>query len=174
MLRQAEGWRTLTRVWQHPEYRALLLIKLLSGIAVSSYVPLISLFLVQTLGVDYAAVGLFTLTFLAAPIVGILVGRLSDRLPSRVPLILVIGVWAAVGRVVMSMAPDFGIALLVGVVFGAFSGVVNAQAFALLRDVVDRDGEEREATIASVVRTGYSLGWAIGPLLGAATAAGFG
>ena len=47
----------------------------------------------------------------------------------------------------------------------AFSGVVNAQAFAVLRDVLDRDRETREATVASVMRTGHSFGWVVGPCL---------
>ncbi len=157
-------------MWRTPDYRALLVVNVLAGVSVSSYVPLISLFLVQTLGVDEPAVGLFMLTFVAAPLVGIAVGRLSDRLASRIPLIVAVGVWVAIGRVAMSLVPGFGEAVLVAIVFGAFSGVVNAQAFAVLRDVLDRDRETREATVGSVVRTGYSFGWVVGPVLGGVAA----
>ena len=78
-------------------YRALLLTNVLAGVSVSGYIPLIPLFLVQTLGADEASVGLFMLTFAAAPIVGIAVGRLSDTRISRVPLIIAVGVWVALG-----------------------------------------------------------------------------
>ncbi|CAA9467738.1 MAG: hypothetical protein AVDCRST_MAG58-3691 [uncultured Rubrobacteraceae bacterium] len=154
------------QVWRHQEYRSLLLIMVLSGLSVSSYVPLVTLFLVRTLGVGDTSVGLFTLTFLASPLVGILAGRLSDRLPSRVPLIAAAAVWVALGRVAMGLAPNFWAAVAVGIAFGAFVGVMNAQVFAVLKDVFERERERSEATVASVVRTGYSLGWAAGPVSG--------
>ncbi len=152
--------------WSRKEYRALLLVMLLAGVSVSSYVPLVTLFLVEALGVGYASAGLFTLTFLAAAPVGLYVGRLSDCVSSRVPLIAGTALWLALGRLAMGLAPNFATALAVGVVFGAFVGVLNAQVFAVLKDVFEREGEEREATVASTVRTGYSLGWALGPVLG--------
>ena len=163
-----------TRVWSYPEYRSLLLLMVLSGISISAFVPLVSLFLVQTLDVDDVALGLFTLTFLASPVVGVAVGRFSDRLRSRLPLIVAVVVWTAGGRVAMAAAPTFGIAIAVALVFGAFAGVSQAQAFALLKDVIEREQERSEATVASTVRTGYSLGWAAGPLLGGALAAALG
>lgn len=164
----------MSRVWYHEEYRALLLVMVLSGVSVSSYVPLVALFLVESLGVSAATAGLFTLTFLAAPPVGLFAGRLSDRLPSRVPLIAAAAAWLALGRVAMGLSPGFWAAIAVGVAFGALVGVLNAQVFAVLKDVFEREREEREATVASTVRTGYSLGWAAGPVLGSVLAAAVG
>ena len=161
-------------MWSSRDYRALLLTNVLAGVSVSSYIPLIPLFLIQTLGADAAGVGLFMLTFAAAPIIGIAAGRLSDTRTSRVPLIVAVGVWVALGRAAMSLAPGFGIAVVISIAFGTFSGVVNAQAFAVLRDVLNRDREPWEASVTSVVRTGYSFGWVIGPALGGAAAAELG
>lgn len=81
---------SLGRVWMHPGYRSVLLSLVLSGISVSSYVPMLSLFLVQTLRASDSSIGLFTLTFLLSPVVGIMAGRISDRLRSRVPLLVVV------------------------------------------------------------------------------------
>ena len=114
------------------------------------------------------------LTFAAAPIVGIAIGQLSDTRMSRVPLIMVVRVWVAFGRVAISLAPGFGIAAVISIAFGTFAGVVNAQAFAVLRDVINRDQEPREASVTSVVRTGYSFGRVIGPAIGAVAAAQLG
>ncbi|GAB2591549.1 sugar efflux transporter [Microlunatus antarcticus] len=147
---------------------------MLSGISVSSYVPLMSLYLVQTLRVSEGVVGLFALTSLASPLVGILVGRFSDRLSSRLRLLVVVGAWLALGRVAMGLAPTFGVAVVVGIAFGAFAGISAAQVFALLRELLEREGEPRQATVTSTVRTGYSLGWAVGPVLGSLLAAGLG
>lgn len=166
--------RSLAQVWSHPEYRSVLLVMVLSGVSVSSYVPLISLFLVQTLEVDDSSVGLFTLTFLAAPLVGIAAGKLSDRLRSRIPMMVAVAIWVALGRLAMGVAPSFTAAIVVGIVFGALAGVLNAQAFAILKDILDCNQEPRQATIGSTVRAGYSLGWVIGPLLGTLLAAALG
>ena len=166
--------RSFARVWSHPGYRGVLFSLVLSGISVSSYVPLMSLFLVQTLRVSGGSVGLFALTSLASPVVGILVGRLSDRLSSRLRLLLVVSLWLAVGRVAMGLAPTFTVAVVVGIAFGAFGGISAAQVFALLRELLEREAEPRQATVTSTVRTGYSLGWAIGPLIGTVLAAGLG
>ena len=166
--------RSFTRVWSHRGYRGVLLSLVLSGISVSSYVPLMSLYLVQTLRVSEGRVGLFALTSLASPVVGILVGRLSDRISSRLRLLVVVSVWLAVGRVAMGLAPTFTVAVVVGIVFGAFGGISAAQVFALLRELLEREAEPRQATITSTVRTGYSLGWAIGPVIGTLLAASLG
>lgn len=154
------------RVWFHREYRALVLVMLLAGISVSSYVPMLSLLLVKTLHVDNSAVGLFSLTFLASPVIGILAARYSDRLHSRIPLLVAVVIWSAVGRVAMGYAPTFAFAIVVNIAFGAVGPVLNAQTFAVLRDVTQREREQQEATIASTARTAYCLGWATGPLLG--------
>lgn len=165
---------SFARVWSHRGYRGVFFSLVLSGISVSSYVPLMSLYLVQTLRVSEGAVGLFALTSLASPVVGILVGRLSDRLSSRLRLLVVVSVWLAVGRVAMGLAPTFTVAVVVGIVFGAFAGISAAQVFALLRELLERAGEPRQATVTSTVRTGYSLGWAVGPVVGTVLAAGLG
>jgi SET family sugar efflux transporter-like MFS transporter len=166
--------RSLARVWSHRGYRGILVSLVLSGISVSAYVPLMSLYLVQTLRAREGAVGLFALTSLSSPVVGIVVGRLSDRLSSRLRLLVVVGAWLALGRVAMGLAPTFEVAVVLGIVFGAFGGISAAQVFALLRELLEREGEPRQATITSTVRTGYSLGWAVGPVLGSLLAAGLG
>lgn len=163
--------RALTYVWRHRTYRVLFVAMVLTGVAVSSYIPLISLFLVRVLGVSDATIGLYALTGLAAPVVGIAVGRLSDRLGSRTRVFVVVALWLALGRLLMGLAPSFAVAVGVGVVFGAFGGVLNAQVFAVLKDTLQQEAEDRQATVGSAVRTGYSLGWVIGPVLGSSLAA---
>ena len=72
------------------DYRIFLVIMLLVGMSVSFGVPLITLFLTQTLGASDAAAGLFFLTSIAGPPINLFVGRLSDRAKSRAPF-----VWAS-------------------------------------------------------------------------------
>src|SRR4051794_18553357 len=81
-------------IWRTPFYRAAMLSLFLAGIGVSAANPQLTLYLVNELGASLAVAGLFYLTSVAAPVVGLVVGRLSDRLPDRLTLLYVC---AAVG-----------------------------------------------------------------------------
>lgn len=143
---------------------------LVTGVAVSSAIPLVTLFLTEVFGVGESGAGLFFLTSLGAPLIGLYTGRLSDRVESRLPLARGIAVWLALGWALMALAPHPAAVFAIGVFFVAFIGALNALVFAVLRDAVERDGGRREATVTSVVRTGYSFGWMLGPVLGSLVA----
>ena len=146
------------KVWYEQDYRRLSVLMLVAGVAVSSAIPLVTLFLTEALGVSESAAGLFFLTSLGAPLINLYTGALSDRMKSRVPLVRGIAVWLALGWALMSLSPLPAMVVAVGVVFVTFIGALNAQIFAVLRDVVERNGERREASVMSTVRTGYSFG----------------
>jgi len=158
------------KVWSEQDYRRLSVLMLVAGVAVSSAIPLVTLFLTEALGVGEAAAGLFFLTSLGAPLINLYTGALSDRMESRVPLVRGIAVWLALGWALMSLSSHPAMVFAVGVVFVTFIGALNAQIFAVLRDVVERNGERREASVMSTVRTGYSFGWTLGPVLGSLVA----
>ena len=96
--------------------------------------PLLTLFFVQELGLRPSVASLFFLTSLGGPLISIVTGRVSDRLRSRYPLILITVSWVALGWFLLSLAQHFWLVLLIGVVFFGFIGTVNAQVFAQLRD----------------------------------------
>ncbi len=156
------------------DYRIFLVIMLLVGMSVSFGIPLITLFLTQTLGASDATAGLFFLTSIAGPPINLFVGRLSDRSKSRAPFVWASALWLAAGWVVMALAPDKLVVFIVGTVFLSFIGVLNAQVFAVLRDVVEREQETKASTVTSAIRTAYSFGWTLGPVLGSFVAAWLG
>jgi MFS transporter, SET family, sugar efflux transporter len=158
------------RVWSEKNYRGLSVLMLVAGVSVSSAIPLVTLFLTDVLGVGESAAGLFFLTSLGAPLINLYTGALSDRMESRVPLVRGIAIWLALGWALMGLSPNPALAFAVGVAFITFIGALNAQIFAVLRDVVERNGERREASVMSTVRTGYSFGWTLGPVLGSLVA----
>ena len=162
---------TILLAWSTREYRLLSLAMLLVGSSVSSGVPLVTLFLTQRLGASDSLAGLFFLTALAGPPINILLGRLSDRLRSRAPLLAGGAFWLAAGWGLMALSTSPLAVFSVGTIFLCFIGVVNAQVFAVVRDVVERKREQRDATVTSVVRTAYSFGWMLGPVLGSLVAA---
>ncbi len=154
-------------VWRTPAYRACAVSLFLVGLAISSGLPLVTLFLIRDLHIGASVAGLFFLTALAGPVVSVATGRLSDFLPSRAPLIRGSALWLAAGWALMAVAREPWLAYAVGLVFFCVIGTLSAQVFAALRDVLAREGERREATVTSTIRTAYSLGWIIGPVVGA-------
>jgi SET family sugar efflux transporter-like MFS transporter len=156
------------------DYKLLLIIMLLIGTSVSFGLPFITLFLTQSLGASDATAGLFFLTSVAGPPINLFVGRLSDRSSRRAPFIWASALWLAVGWSIMSLAPGKLAVFAVGVIFLSFIGVLNAQIFAVLSDVVEREQETKASTVTSAIRTAYSFGWALGPVLGSFVAAWLG
>src|SRR3954449_3030926 len=73
-------------VLRSPLYRRSMVSLFLGGLGISVAMPQLSLFLVQDLHASLPVAGLFFLTNLAAPVLGFLVGRGSDRLAHRVSL----------------------------------------------------------------------------------------
>lgn len=163
---------SLTVVWQKREYRACLLIMILSSLGVSSSAPLISLYLVNQLHLGLPIVGLFFAgQALPGFVIALLVGRWSDRWRSRLPSIRLAALWVGLGWLVFAFSPYPWLNLAVGPVFLSAGGVIMGQTFATLHDVMVRDGEPHPGLVNTTVRTGFSFGYVFGPLLGSELAA---
>lgn len=164
----------LSLVWQKHEYRSFWLSLFFIGIAASASTPLITLFLIKDLHVNPSFSGLFFLTALLGPVVSIFIGKFSDHIRSRLSLIKISIIWLAVGWGMMALAFQFWLAVGIGIVFFCVTSTLSAQIFAALREVMTRDTERYESTVSSTIRTAYSLGWILGPVVGSwlATAIG--
>lgn len=161
----------LVVIWRKPAYRACCASLFLIGLAVSAGMPFVTLYLVRDLGASLSVVGLFFLTALVGPLVSGLTGRLSDRLPTRLPLIRLSALWLATGWLLLCAARHVWVAFAISIVFFCLVGTVNAQIFAILHDVMGREEERRSNAVVSTIRTAYSLGWMGGPLIGSSLAA---
>ena len=100
----------LSLVLRDPITRASALALFFMGVGASMAFPLLTLFFIQELGLRPAVASLFFLTSLGGPLISIVTGRVSDRLRSRYPLILITVGWVALGWFLLSL----GSALLVG------------------------------------------------------------
>jgi len=164
------------RVWRTKEYRTFLLLMVLMSFATSSGIPLIALYLVRDVGVNLSTAGLF-FTGMALPglVLGVLLGRRSDRWRSRLPFIRGATVWVGVGWLVLALSPLAWLTLSVGAVFLSLGGALMGQLYATLHDVMARDGETQPQLINTTIRTGWSFGFVFGPLAGGvmATVIGF-
>jgi len=156
----------IMRVWHMREYRAFAFSLLFAGIAISSSIPLVTLFLTRELHVAASIAGLFFLTALVGPPTSVYLGHVSDRLSTRLPLIQGSAVWLAMGWVIIAISHQIWLVIAVGILFFCVTGTLSAQIFAALRDVLAQEGEKREGAVTSTIRTAYSLGWIIGPIIG--------
>ena len=90
---------TLGLVLRSRLYRRATVSLFFAGLGISIAMPQLSLFLVQDLHASLPVAGLFFLTNLAAPVLGFVVGRWSDRLTDRLSLFRIGAVVGLVGWV---------------------------------------------------------------------------
>jgi MFS transporter, SET family, sugar efflux transporter len=167
-----DRFAVLNIVWYKPEYRAFLLIMVFLSLATSSTLPLVTLYLVNSFHVALSLVGVYFIgEALLGLILGLIVGRWSDRWPSRVPAMRLTAPWVAIGWLVFAFSPSVWLSLSVGVVFVSAGAITMGQAFAALHDVMVRDAERRPGLVNATIRTAFSLGFVLGPLLGTELAA---
>ncbi|MEV0647429.1 MFS transporter [Phytomonospora sp. NPDC050363] len=163
------------RVFGDADYRRYLLLLTVTGAAGSAGMPLVPLFLSQELGASLAEVGVLTVSGLLGVAVNLPVGRLSDRLRSRRPLMLVFASCMGLGWALLGFASSFWVAIgIYAVLLSAPFGTLNAQIFAALNDTMRERGESRPSTINTTLRGGYSFGYMLGPVLSTVLAASVG
>src|SRR4051812_23435295 len=106
------------------------------SLATSSTLPLVTLYLVDSLQVPLSLAGLFFVAeALLGLTLGLLVGRWSDRWRSRLPAMRVAAISVAIGWLVFALSPSYWLILTVGAVFLSAGGITMGQAFAALHDV---------------------------------------
>ncbi|MEV0647520.1 MFS transporter [Phytomonospora sp. NPDC050363] len=154
--------------------RALLLTFIclvISGVSISGYMVTLPIYASQVIGARPAEVGAYfaTISLTAIPIT-LVVGKYSDRLASRRFLLTVVSIWVGLGFAVISLTGTFLQLLCVGLAFVSFQHIVNGQMLALAREICVLSGKEATSLLANL-RSGYSLGYVLGPVvLGAAIA----
>jgi SET family sugar efflux transporter-like MFS transporter len=137
-----------------------------AGLGISIAMPQLSLFLVQDLHASLPVAGLFFLTNLAAPFLGFVVGRWSDRLTDRLSLFRVGAVVGLVGWVMMAFTTQVWMAFAVNLTVLGFAGATSSLIFAAVRDQLTHAPTGADNRVMSTVRLGFSLGFMTGPLLG--------
>ena len=137
-----------------------------AGLGISVAMPQLSLFLVQDLGASLPVAGLFFLTNLAAPVLGFLVGRWSDRLTDRLSLFKVGAVVGLVGWVMMAFTTEVWMAFVVNLTVLGFAGATSSLIFAAVRDQLTHAPTGADNRVMSTVRLGFSLGFMAGPVVG--------
>jgi MFS transporter, SET family, sugar efflux transporter len=147
-------------------YRRAMVSLFFAGLGISIAIPQLSLFLVQDLHASLPVAGLFFLTNLAAPLLGFVVGRWSDRLTDRLSLFKVGAVVGLAGWVMMAFTTEVWMAFAVNLTVLGFAGATSSLIFAAVRDQLTQAPTGADNRVMSTVRLGFSLGFMTGPLLG--------
>ena len=147
-------------------YRRAAVSLFFAGLGISIAIPQLSLFLVQDLHASLPVAGLFFLTNLAAPVLGFVVGRWSDRLTDRLSLFRAGAVVGLVGWVAMAFTTEVWMAFVLNLTVLGFAGATGSLIFAAVRDQLTHAPTGADNRVMSTVRLGFSLGFMTGPLLG--------
>ncbi|MBV8585213.1 MAG: MFS transporter, partial [Verrucomicrobia bacterium] len=159
------------QVLASPLYRGAAGAMVLSGIGTSAAAPQIVLFMVKELGTSLPIAGLYYLTSLTAPIAGYLVGSHSDRTGERLVLFRLCALAGFAGWAAIALSPQVWMPFLISALVLAFSGAGASQLFAAVRDELDQDPQGSNESVIATVRTAFTAGWVIGPVVGAWLAA---
>ena len=114
---------------------------------------------------------LFSLTGLAMALVQIFAGRISDRLDSRKPLILIGMALGAVCSFLLPLLDHYWQLLLLRVMQGSFLGLTFPPMMAIIARNAPKDSGGKVLGIYSTIRL---LGFGLGPILGGIVADHFG
>jgi SET family sugar efflux transporter-like MFS transporter len=146
-------------------FLALFAAVLLLGIAdamVSSYIVL---FGADVVGLTPLQIGVWSSVFAISGItIGWWLGRLFDRRPARTYAI-VVTLLVSAGYVLLPRVSSFLVLLLMAATVLGAMGAAFPQLFALARSVLGEGAAGQRS--APLLRSAWSLAWAVGPLLGA-------
>jgi SET family sugar efflux transporter-like MFS transporter len=143
----------------------LLAAVLLLGIADSMVSTYLVLFGADVVGLSPPQIGVWFSVFAVAGItIGWWLGRLFDRRPARTYAI-VVTLLAAAGYVLLPQVSSFLVLLLMAATVLGAMGAAFPQLFALARAVLGEGTAGQRS--APLLRSAWSLAWAVGPLLGA-------
>ncbi|MGW5163132.1 MFS transporter [Nonomuraea wenchangensis] len=158
-------------------FLTLLMAVLLLGVTEAMIGPYIVLFGAERLRLSALQIGVFvSMTSVSGMAVSILLGRRYDRRPGRQPAMLAASL-AGTGYLLLLTGPPYPLLLLIAVLFIGPGSAAFPQLFALARSHADRTASGSGAGSGArtpLLRSAWSLAWAIGPLAGGALLGGGG
>nr|WP_272954555.1 MFS transporter [Kribbella sandramycini] len=140
---------------------------LIAGIGMSAATPQLTLYLVRDLGTPLPVAGLYYVTNLAAPVAGYLLGRLSDRGADRLLWLRICAVVGTLGWLGMAASNAVWQPFVISTVVLSIGGGAMAQLFAACRDELSRHPTKVDNRVVAAVRMAFTIGWMLGPVLGA-------
>ncbi|MEF2967440.1 sugar efflux transporter [Paenibacillus sp. M1] len=158
---------SLKNMVQIPDFKQFMVTIFFLGVTASVYGPYISIFGLQEMQMTPA---LFSLYYSLSTIFGIVLnlalGRLSDVVRSRKLIIFAVLLSGAVGYAILAFSRNYSVVLISSCLFVALSNAAFPQLFAFAKETLGHDSQETNTSVIGTLRSFYSIGWVIGPLLG--------
>lgn len=155
--------RLLSRVRLDLATGSFMGVTFLAGCGAALFVPTLSLFLTDAVGVSPLMVGVF---YTCNAVMGILVSQLlakrSDRRGSRRMLIFYCVLIGILACLVFAFSRQYWVLLTLGIFLLSVSATASPQMFALAREYSDSKGE-RGVMFTAFLRAQFSLAWVVGP-----------
>lgn len=170
-------WITSRSICQQPRFPGLLGATLSLGMAYSFFIPFMSTWGTEEVGMSPTGFSVFmTLTSICAIFMGTLMGRLSDTIFVRRHVLIVTALGGTLGYIAYGYIRNPYLLALAGCSLVAVSTGSFSQLFAHVREEYHRPmGASLSASlINSVVRVCFSFAWTVGPALGSLVLVAFG
>ena len=125
-----------------------------------------SLFLADALHVTPFAIGLFfTVRGVAAIVINLVAGRISDRLPDRRLILAIAGAGGAGAGLCFAVLRDYPVVLALGAMCYSVGSIAYSQLFAYTSELAQA-ADWAVTTFTSAMRSVFSASWVLGPPLG--------
>lgn len=148
---------------------------LLLGFATSLAGPYLPLFAAEKAHMSPFVVGVFmSLLAVSSILVSLQLGRVSDRLPSRKPVVLLAAAAAVSGYLLLTATTNAWVLCLIAVVFLGTGAAAFPQLFAFARSRLGGVSSDVAEQGLTTLRSVFSLAWVVGPGVGALVVSGLG
>lgn len=157
-------------LYQNRDFRVILVLNTLLGLAYSFIGPFISMFGTREVGMSSLLFGVFmSVTALGGIVLGTTLAHYSDTRVSRRTMLLLGSVCGALGYLGYAFVRDFRMLLLIGALVLGISGTTFAQVFALAREYIRQSDipEKQTAFYMNAFRMAFALSWTVGPAMAA-------
>ncbi|MFY1633210.1 MFS transporter [Solwaraspora sp. WMMB335] len=145
-------------------WAALGLVFVTVGLSAAMVSPYLTLFLDDAVGADATQVAvLLVVAPLSSVVVSAIIGRISDRLPSRRGLLTGAALAGCASSALAAVVRDYWAFLIITITLTACAQAMLPQMFAYARESVTEP--DRVAMTMSTLRTLFSLAWVAGPPL---------
>lgn len=159
--------KRLSALFSIPSYGLLFLCMLLQGMGISLSAPFLSIYFTEQLGVSVGMYGIFlAVTLIAGIWISMLIGRRSDLGMNRKNIYMFAMLCNALAFSGYLLIKDFTTLFIYMTVFTALGAPGMPQLFAISREAVSKSNFTDHSFANSTLRSAFSLGFIMGPLIG--------
>jgi len=158
--------KTIEMLWGIPMFPVLLLGNFVFGLATSFFAPYASLFGIDEVGMSNIQFGFFmTIISVGAVVITTIIGKTSDRVPSRKKLLLLTTCAAILGYAGFAFIRNFYLLAFIAFFLLGTAASIVPQLWAFTREALKQSAVQEKETpfVMNVFRAFFALSWTVGP-----------